>query len=495
MYLRKAIRGTVIVFIFTVLAGVMWYLFRFLLARNLSLEEYGVFYAIFSFLSFIAITGELGLSQAVPKFIIDFNVKNKKKEIKSVLYFVFFFQVVVLLLVFIAVMLLSGWLSENYFHYDVSKYLLLMGLWFITLPLPSFLSFVFLGFQRYANASSIDFVRVVALTIAVAILFSLGFGIYSVLIAYALINVFLLLFFSPFARKTLSCIKGAKFVLMRETYVEVIKYGFFLSITSLVWVILNQIDTMMLTYFKGLEAVGLYQIAVPLASIAMYVISAVVMVAYPMSAELYAKKKMMELKEGIKMFYKYLFLILVPFVMVLFSFASVIILFLFGSKYVDATPALKILSIGVVFSSLTLFNINLLNVMDEHKKVARLMVAIASVNVILNLFLIPIFGIKGAAFSTVSSFFISAAVSLILLHRKLGVKIPFLNWIKIIILGILSTLIIYYLKKAITMNDRFEFLIIAAVVGMFYIGGCFVLRIVSLKEIKYIFENAIGKNK
>ena len=122
-------------------------------------------------------------------------------------------------------------------------------------------------------------------------------SIIAPLIAYASINFILFLIYLPFIKNILSYLKNTKFVLKIKLYKSLIKYGLLVSISTVVWIILTQTDTLMLTYFKGFEAVGLYQVAVPLASIALYLVNAAVLVAYPLSSELYARKKMNELRD------------------------------------------------------------------------------------------------------------------------------------------------------------------------------------------------------
>ena len=47
-YTRFAVRGTLIVLVISLFAGFLGYLVRLVLARNLSVEDFGLFNAVFS---------------------------------------------------------------------------------------------------------------------------------------------------------------------------------------------------------------------------------------------------------------------------------------------------------------------------------------------------------------------------------------------------------------------------------------------------------------
>ena len=50
-YTKLAVRGAAIVFATSIVAAFLGYLVRLVMVRNLSLEDVGLFYSIFSFLS------------------------------------------------------------------------------------------------------------------------------------------------------------------------------------------------------------------------------------------------------------------------------------------------------------------------------------------------------------------------------------------------------------------------------------------------------------
>src|SRR5512141_1875806 len=99
MYLRRAIRGALLVVMFSLLASATSYLFRVLLARSLSVAEYGLLYTFISFFSIFQIFTELGFSKCVPKFIVGLNIEKQQEKIKGLLLTILGFQLAIALLI------------------------------------------------------------------------------------------------------------------------------------------------------------------------------------------------------------------------------------------------------------------------------------------------------------------------------------------------------------------------------------------------------------
>ena len=59
-YTKHAVKGTAVVFIVSILAGILGYIVRLALARGLSVEDFGLFYAVFAFLALLGVFKSFG---------------------------------------------------------------------------------------------------------------------------------------------------------------------------------------------------------------------------------------------------------------------------------------------------------------------------------------------------------------------------------------------------------------------------------------------------
>ena len=71
-YTKLAVKGAIITLVISLVAAFMGYIVRLILARHLSVEDFGLFYAVFAFLGMIALFKSLGFDKCLGKFIPDF---------------------------------------------------------------------------------------------------------------------------------------------------------------------------------------------------------------------------------------------------------------------------------------------------------------------------------------------------------------------------------------------------------------------------------------
>src|SRR3989338_66067 len=77
-YTKLAVKGAATILVISLIAAFLGYIVRVILARNLTVEDFGLFYAIFGFLSLIGLFKSLGFDKALAKFIPEFLGKKAK---------------------------------------------------------------------------------------------------------------------------------------------------------------------------------------------------------------------------------------------------------------------------------------------------------------------------------------------------------------------------------------------------------------------------------
>lgn len=104
---------------------------------------------------------------------------------------------------------------------------------------------------------------------------------------------------------------------------------------------------------------------------------------------------------------------------------------IFGSNYAEGAMALTILSIGQ-FVNVIAGSVGVLLNMSGHKRVWRNIALLTGVlNVILNITLIPIWGITGVAIATATSISFQMLISVVIVWKKLHIlTLPLPNFWK-----------------------------------------------------------------
>ena len=110
------------------------------------------------------------------------------------------------------------------------------------------------------------------------------------------------------------------------------------------------------------------------------------------------------------------------FVSVILVIVGKFVLGLFGSEFVVVYLPLLILLVGQMINALA-GSVALIMAMSGHQKQTGIIITTsAAMNIVLNLLLIPILGILGAAVSTTSTMILWNVMMLVYVYRKLGIN-------------------------------------------------------------------------
>jgi O-antigen/teichoic acid export membrane protein len=93
--------------------------------------------------------------------------------------------------------------------------------------------------------------------------------------------------------------------------------------------------------------------------------------------------------------------------------AGALINIIFGNEFSDGIPALRIYAWSIIGTFLGQYVINILFTEDQKSILVVTNVIPALINVVLNLWLIPIYGISGAAYATVIAYSITPLIPFI----------------------------------------------------------------------------------
>lgn len=493
-YTKLAIKGASIVFLFSVLGAGLGYLIRLLLARDLTVEDYGLFYAAFSFLAFLSLIKTLGFDRALIKFIPEFLSKRDRPSVKGLILLTAGIQMLTNTLILIMLYFSAGFLAEHFFKSSqASSILLLLAIGFFIDSFVVVLKYCFQGFKDMTAFALLDFIRMVLLVLIILLGVEKGMGILAPTTAYLLTPAILLVVFAAyFLRKTFRDFFRLKGIIDKRLFKSVGRYSVYLMITSSGVLILQHTDTIMLTYFSGVTAVALYNIALPTSKILTYLPLAIGSVLLPITSELWAAKKTALVKEGIESLYKYSIILMVPMALVLFSFSGLILSILFGKEYAAASAALQILSVSTIFIALHQVHVNFFSGIGRPEVHSKIIYSAVLLNFFGNLLLIPLFGIIGAAITTGVSYIVMSMVGIWKMRSFVCIRIPWGAWSRILIAGLTMTGAIAGLKKIILLGIWTETIIVLGSGGLVYAVLLFLLRVVTVKELLTLYRRVFS---
>ncbi len=186
------------------------------------------------------------------------------------------------------------------------------------------------------------------------------------------------------------------------------------------YVITSRSDTLMLGSIIGAEASGLYSPVVRGVQLLAFVLTAVNNVLSPNIAGLYVENNKQEMQRVVTQSSRIMLLVSLP-MAAFFIFGGNWYLSLFGSEFVRARPALTILCLGQLFS-IASGSVGILLTMTGNEK-SNLIASIINVllNIVLNWFWIPLWGISGAAAATSISTVAVNIFKVLSVRRRIGI--------------------------------------------------------------------------
>lgn len=486
-YARTVLKGTAIGLIVMVCTAALAYIFRLLLARNLSLEEFGLFFAVFAFVNLFYGFRGFGTGPAFVRFISEFRAKNDLEGIKRVIISFLIIQLVTMGILSIIILAFAPYLAENYFKTDQAfPILVILTIAFLFSVFMSVFRGLFLGYQKILHYSATDFLQILLVVVFSALFLFLGQSLlapaWAYLIAFFGTSVISLLI----ALRTFPLFK-VKTRLNRATFGKLIKFGLTITVGMMASSFVSGIGIVLLTYFRSLPEVALYAVALPTANLLRYIPKAVSTIILPVSAELYFKNNP-DFGKGLTRLYRYLFIVIVPLALIMVAFPEEIITLAFGAKFDDAAIALQILALGMIFAALYLVNQNILLGTDKPKSYTHVLIIGGIISVVLNLILIPLLGIAGAALANSISFLIMFILSSVKIKKYVKHVIPWAALTKTLFAGFVFVGLSVWLKNLLELNVYIETAIVAGFGLALYAIIILLLRVVTLSEIKSLIK-------
>ena len=175
--------------------------------------------------------------------------------------------------------------------------------------------------------------------------------------------------------------------------------------------------------------VGVYHVAFKLSMFAAISLMAINSIASPKFAEMFGRNDIVGLKKVVHQSTKIIFWSSIPLVVIFFVFPE-FFLSLFGEEFKIGVTAFIFLSCGRLISSFSGSVGNILQMTGNQNIYAGILFFGATLNVILNLILIPKYGINGAAIASMSSLITWNISMVVAVKKNLGfytVYIPFVK--------------------------------------------------------------------
>lgn len=253
------------------------------------------------------------------------------------------------------------------------------------------------------------------------------------------------------------------------------------SITALMVAIMTNTDTILIGMFRSIHDVGLYSAIQRLIQTAYLIPGLIVTPLFPLMSRV-AQHDQTLLKKIVEKSIHLIILLSLPLVSIGMTYAREIIDLVYGSDYREATVSFGILALSILFYFIYVVTSTIFYSLNDQRAILTLSIIGVMSTILLDILLIPRFGIGGAAISATATMFLISLYTLSRIHKTIQ-GISYCDLTKTIGAGI-GTLGITLLFIPIQLPFIFEI----ALIMLFY----FLLLILSknpiFKEIRLIFS-------
>ncbi len=388
-----------------------------LLTRMLGPDGYGTVYLAISVFSVASLFGTVGIPKSTAKFVTEYAQKDRTqvRHIVRRSTIALVFTTGIVCLVYFAL------IDPIVAVYDEPALgpLLVLGTAYIAINVAyGYVTILFQGFGKVpltgvtravANASQFG---------AIVLLLVLGFGTVGVIGGFVIGYAIAVLIASLYAAKILRTYprtESAEPGLTRR----VLEYSVPLTASQAGNVLYKRVDTLMVGFFLTPVAVGFYELA---KQVSTFVIAPADSLGFTVAPTFGEHKSSAQLERAARVYeqsLEYILLLYLPAVVGVVLLAEPGIRFVFGSAYLGAVPVLQIFSVFILFQAVDKITNDSLDYLGRATERAIGKGVTGTANFCLNVALIPLIGVEGAALSTAVCFALMVLYNLYLIDSEL----------------------------------------------------------------------------
>jgi O-antigen/teichoic acid export membrane protein len=386
-------------------------IFTPILVRLLSQENYGVYAHLMAVIGVLIIVAPLGLFDSVRKHIAEHRDDTGKESNILVA------SLVLCICYSIAVAL--GFVSVNRIVELVSpKFIPLLILIIFLNNIFQVLRGVYYGRRREQIAEIFVSLRKATYVGIALILVYLGSSVFGVITAYTAALVLVTVAISATVVPTLNCQHSLLNTVRTNEMSLVGRYGVTQAIGGVSAMLLYKTDILLVEYFRASTETALYQAALLPAEYIWFIPSAIQMALLQNASYHWSQGNFERLNDNLSQGLKYAIAALILCGVGLYVLSDYFVLFYYGSEYGASSYSLQILLVGTFFFGISRVFFPVLQATGWLRYTESLTVITLVVNIALNLFLIPRYGIEGAAIATSISYVFLFVGGLFLLARS-----------------------------------------------------------------------------
>jgi O-antigen/teichoic acid export membrane protein len=390
----RTARDSYVVISGNLLTAALGFLSMMIIIRALGPRNFGLFSVATAVMTLTVGLADLGIGTALVRFAASYLAEDQRKA-NLVFRVAFNIEVVLSLLVLIVGVAVAGPLASLISsEKELASLLRLAFLGAAAMSMGSYITAVLQAWQSFTKLAVYSVLSNILKLLLIVVLVSVGYlRVFNSIAVYALVPVLGLFLGMVLIPKQF--LREKNLTGSRDAFRGLFSFGKWIMLSYLANSIVTRVDVLLLSRFKGVEAVGIYSAGYQLSMIFPILIGSLVTVLLPQVSKLnYKNEFVFFVKKSLSMST----IILIALLPVLF-FSRYLIELFWGASYLSSVGVFNILFITFMIN--LFFNpiSTVLYALDKPRIITFTNLLQLGISIAGNLFLIPLYGIYGVAYT------------------------------------------------------------------------------------------------
>jgi O-antigen/teichoic acid export membrane protein len=493
-------RNTTFGFTAAVSELVIAFVLGIVLARSLGTESYGIYAYLVWFLGIIAVITNLGFGEMTRRFVPEAIGRQSTLEPAGFVQLTLIFRVVAALVVSVVVIISSGYWARMSGGSANQILFIIIALTVWPQVLQMALTNSFKGFQRFEYVLYMSLAMYPLRLILVIVFMALGFGVLEVLIVN-ITTLALGVLVGFFLLGRLMSLKSlfSPSLLSSDARKRALRYALTLTgVLVLTYLVNNQMVVFFIGLFCPVEEVGFFHLAFRMSSLVKLLPMTLAFTLLPAVAEQFGKGEVEKIKKIYLTSSRYLMIVALPLAVGGIILAESIIILLYGVEYGPTIIIFQVICLPVAIFNIANAGDSVIRGINRPGFILKTLVVFSILKIGLSLWLIPAYGVLGAAIAHAVPLVLTFPVFVIFVSKNIGVAWPVRDTIKIFVASLIMGLAIYALQSQLSVVLSLVLCIPLGVIVYFI--AIFALRVIDeqdlaiLRGIKYSMPSVLRKH-
>lgn len=430
--LKSLIKDTFFVSLFKVLGIVLGFTLNIFLARYYGSETLGLISIILTFISFSSLFVLFGtdtaINKLIPKYSIEYGWKTTFVFYKKIILSIFITSLIIGSFLYFA----SKDIAIYFFHNNVlTIYFKTISLFifFISIRVFFLKTIITLGSVKTFGALFVAPTVLIFIVLPVVYFYDSNNKMLP-LDVFIFVPIFVSIFSFLYIYKIFTLKIQKTGVINKNKYSfpikELLDNSFPMFFSSSLYLILSQIDTLIIAYYYSSKEVGLYSVAAKITLLGRFFLNTVSSIIAPKISKYYHSNNIEMLHTTIKNSLKLIRIVTIP-VIIVIAILGKFILSLFGQQFVEVYNVLLILLFGEFISAMFGSIGTIINMTNNQHIYYKIILFTILLNICLNIIFVKLLGVVGIAFATTISLFVLNYLSYFFVKKTIKVSFFDLN--------------------------------------------------------------------